>query len=376
MAHRLALLTNIVAPYRLPVFEALREHVGQLKIFVSAPTSTSGLWPDEYGTLDVTVQRHWTLASKWRHAAYAFDEPLDVFVPYDTLWLLFRYQPDVVISGELGLRTAQAVLYRRMRPTSRLIVWVTVSEHTEHGRGFLRTILRQWILPRVDAVVVNGESGARYVRRYGVPERKLWRIPQAHGIADLASLELRRSPEEAYRLLYVGRLINRKGLMPFVSVLARWAEAHPDRRIEFWLAGEGPLRGALENFGVPPNLDVRCLGSAQPARLSQIYRQAGIFAFPTMADEWGLVVNEALAAGLPVLGSLHSQAVEDLVRDGVEGWVFRPTQLEQMYQALDRALCTPQEALGRMRQAARERIEPITPEFVVNRFVRVIQHVC
>jgi glycosyltransferase involved in cell wall biosynthesis len=264
------------------------------------------------------------------------------------------------------------VLYRRLRPGTRLVVWVTVSEHTEHARGLVRTALRRWILPQADAVVVNGESGARYIRRYGVPEAKLWKIPQAHGIANLQSLDLRRTPVDAHRLLYVGQLIERKGLLPFVSVLASWATAHPDRQIEFWLAGQGPLRGELEAAPLPPNVNLRCLGSEQPGRLGKMYGQGGIFAFPTMADEWGLVVNEAMAAGLPILGSLYSQAVEELVRDGVEGWVFRPNQPGEVYQALDRALSTPPDVLDGMRQAARSRIQPMSPEFVADRFVHVM----
>ena len=374
MKPRVALVTNIVPPYRLPLFENVRDRVGQLRVFTSVPTARSGLWPDEYGTLDVTVQRLWTISSVWRHP-YAFREPLDVLIPYDTLWQLLRYQPDIVVSTELGLRTAQAVLYRRLRPATRLIVWATVSEHTEHARGLARTALRRWILGRADAIVVNGESGARYIRRFGVAERKVWKIPQTHGIAALVSLPLRRGPNDSHRLLYVGQLIERKGLLPFVSVLSRWAVAHPDRDIEFWLTGKGVLRGALEALPVPPNVDLRCLGSEQPERLGEVYGQGGIFAFPTIADEWGLVVNEAMAAGLPILGSLHSQAVEDLVRDGIEGWVFRPNRPDEVYQALDRALSTAPKALDAMRQAARDRIQPITPEFVAGRFLQVMEHV-
>ena len=56
-------------------------------------------------------------------------------------------------------------------------------------------------------------------------------------------------------------------------------------------------------------------------------RKVGVLVFPTLADEWGLVVNEALAAGVPVLGSLYSQAVEELVRDGENGWTFRPDRM-------------------------------------------------
>jgi glycosyltransferase involved in cell wall biosynthesis len=88
-----------------------------------------------------------------------------------------------------------------------------------------------------------------------------------------------------------------------------------------------------------------------------------------------VVVNEAMAAGLPLLASVHSQAVEELVRDGLEGWLFHPDRPEEMYAALDRAFATLPEELARMRQAARDRIRRVTPDFVADLFARVVHDV-
>ena len=60
--------------------------------------------------------------------------------------------------------------------------------------------------------------------------------------------------------------------------------------------------------------------------------------FPTLSDTWGLVVNEAMAMGLPVLGSVKSQAVTELIEDGVSGWWFDPTSPQDLERAVDRAL--------------------------------------
>jgi glycosyltransferase involved in cell wall biosynthesis len=110
--------------------------------------------------------------------------------------------------------------------------------------------------------------------------------------------------------------------------------------------------------------------------LPSLYAQAGIFVLPTLADEWGLVVNEAMAAGLPVLGSAYSQAVEELVEDCLTGWTFRPGQAGEMYKALDRALRTPHEKLEEMRRSARRQVENLTPQFVADLVLQAIQYVC
>ena len=115
------------------------------------------------------------------------------------------------------------------------------------------------------------------------------------------------------------------------------------------------------------------LGECSFAQLSECYATSGILAFPMLSDEWGLIVNEALAAGLPVLGSVYSQAVEELVLEGETGWRFRTDVGDEMYAAIDRALTTPVDKLNDMRRAGRELVKPLTPEFVADRFLATIE---
>jgi glycosyltransferase involved in cell wall biosynthesis len=105
-----------------------------------------------------------------------------------------------------------------------------------------------------------------------------------------------------------------------------------------------------------------------PAR----YAEAGIMVLPTFADEWGLVVNEALASGLPVLGSVYSSAVEDLVVNGSNGWLFRPDDPDDMYRAIDACLRTPESVLLEMRSKAREVSLRISPEYVVDSIMAAV----
>lgn len=372
---QVALLTNFLAPYRLPVFRALADRVRGLQIFLSTPMEPDRNWSAKWDGLSVTVQRNVTLKRTWNHPS-GFAQPLYVHVPYDTVWVLSRSRPDVVISGELGLRTLQSMLYSKLRAKGRFIIWATLSDHTEQGRGLFRNRLRRWLVPQADAVLVNGESGARYIRRFGVPDEKIFRVNQAVDVRPYLSVEGSRAADQAHRLLYVGRLIELKGLVPFLSTLSQWAKAHPQRSVELWLAGSGPLRTTLEQFPRPKNLSLRFLGEIPYETLPSVYQQAGILVFPTLSDEWGLVVNEAMAAGLPVLGSMYSQAVEELVVNDVHGWTFRTDQEDHMYASLDRALATPLDKLDQMRKAARDRVRSLTPELMAERILRAIRYVC
>jgi glycosyltransferase involved in cell wall biosynthesis len=99
----------------------------------------------------------------------------------------------------------------------------------------------------------------------------------------------------------------------------------------------------------------------------------GILIFQTLADEWGVVVNEALAAGLPVLGSQYSQAVAELVRSEVNGWTFRADRVEEIHAALDKALSAPDEQIAGMRRECRQRVQALTPEFGADCFLRAVR---
>jgi glycosyltransferase involved in cell wall biosynthesis len=158
--------------------------------------------------------------------------------------------------------------------------------------------------------------------------------------------------------------------------LSEWLQKHPREKCEFWIAGDGPLRGELEKYPAPPQLRLRFLGSVAYEELPELYAQGGIFVFPTLADEWGVVVNEALAAGLPILGSLYSQAMEELVEDGRNGWTFRPDHGDEMYAALDRAMTATEEQLDEMRLAGRERVRSLSPAYGAECFVDAIEYVC
>lgn len=373
MSRRVALLTNFVPPYRVPVLKSLQALVGELRVFVSVRMEANRDWAVEWNGLEVKVQRCITLERTWKHP-HGFSEPNFIHFPYDTLELLWQYRPEVVISAEMGGRTLQAAFYRRLNRRSRLIIWATLSEYTEQGRGKARQLLRKQLLRLADAIIVNGESGARYIRRFGVSDERIFRVPQTTHVSAFMASHSTGMPGDRLRLLSIGHLSELKGILLFVTRLSRWAEAHSQQALELWLVGDGPLRPALEAMQYPPSLSVRFWGFVPYEQLPALYAQSNVLVFPTLADEWGMVVNEAMAAGLPVLGSVYSQAVEELVEEGVCGWLFRPDSLEDTTSALERVLSTPPERMVSMGKVGQAKVSRLTPDVVAGQMAEVIAH--
>lgn len=352
-----ALLTNFVPPYRLALFRALEREVRKLTIFVSTPMEADRPWQAANGGLDIRPLRSLSLPYRRRHPD-GFSEALTLHLSLDLLPRLTSLAPDLVIAGEFGPRTLQACLYRRLAPLfghrARLLVWATVSEQTERARGGARTLIRRLIAMLADGVVTNGASGARYLATVGFPQDRIFQIHQS---TDLERFEKLRSPladpEGVLRLVSVGSLIPRKGLVSFLDQLIHWCEAHPERKLHWRLVGDGPERMGLEAASLPPNLALELTGNCAYEAVPDLLADRDLFLFPTLADEWGLVVNEAMAAGLPILASRHAQAAEEMVADGENGWLFDPSDRAETDSALARAFDSRPEDRAAMAAVAR-----------------------
>lgn len=370
-AARVVFLTNFLPPYRSPVLRALSAHVHALKTFVSTKMEANRNWAADWDELDVDVQKCFTKKKLDKHPS-GFTQETYVHLPYDTLPKLTKFRPDVVISGEMGARTIQAVLYRIAAPRSRLIIYADLSEHTELGRGRTRMLLRRWMVRHADAILVNGNSGARYVKSLGAPETKIFRVPYATDTSLYAGEMAIKECTQVTKLLHVGQLIERKGIVLFLHRLSAWAVNNSGRQLELILVGDGPLRASIEATNTPTNLKVTLITPMAYSEMPAIYAQADIFVLPTLADSWGLVVNEAMAAGLPILGSGKSQAVEELVQDGETGWIFNPDEPDDVESALGRALSEPRETRVEMGERARAAAIRVTAEVAAEAMIRAI----
>lgn len=356
---RVALLTNFIPPYRVPLFQALAREVGELRIFVSTRMEANRYWQPGWQDLDVVEQRTFSLRRTWR--TESFSEGYQLHVPYDTLAQLRRFRPDLIISAEFGARSLQAISYARATHKP-IVIWATLAGHLEDSRGRLRYHIRRAAVRLVDAFIVNGENGARYLRRLGAPDECLLRVNQPVDMSALLALPLSRSPEQQHHLLFVSQISERKGVHLLLQALATLGYAQPERVIRMTLVGDGPLRAELQARPTAPNVELTWAGHVEYANLREWYASGGVLVFPTLGDEWGLVVNEALAAGLPVLGSTLSPAVEELVRDGHNGWTFMPADVPSIAAALERVLAIPAADIDDMRVAARESVRQLTPE--------------
>lgn len=197
---------------------------------------------------------------------------------------------------------------------------------------------RIFIAPYHGALTAGGRS-TDYVRLLGLPARRT-----AHGYDSVSIARVRDlagtppAPDgvahAARDFVVVGRFVAKKNLKTAVAAYARYRElaaAAGEAPRGLVLCGDGPLRGELEQEVADRGLDgVSFAGFLQAPEVAAMLGRALALLLPSVEEQWGLVVNEALAMGVPVLASTRVGAADGLLRAGVNGMLFDPFEVEGM----------------------------------------------
>lgn len=167
-------------------------------------------------------------------------------------------------------------------------------------------------------------------------------------------------------VLFSGSLILRKGVDLLAEAFKRVATDRPNLRLD--LLGTGELEAGLRRRLEPIREQVRFLGFQQWADLPMFYRAADVLCAPSRYDGWGLIVPEALAAGLPVIATDQMGAAIDLVCHGVNGWLIRASSMLDLQCALHQLADLSDKQLDEMSRQAMETAAGHTLQDGVHRF--------
>jgi glycosyltransferase involved in cell wall biosynthesis len=250
---------------------------------------------------------------------------------------------------------------------------VVMSESTAHdaARAWWREGLKRRVVAQFGAGLVGGRPHVAYLRTLGLPPARIrmgYDVVDNRHFADGA--DAARAHAEALRRtmglparywLASCRFIPKKNLPRLLDAYAAYRRARPDDARDVVLLGDGPLRAEVEQRRDALGLAgcVHLPGFQQYDALPAYYGLADGFVHASTVEQWGLVVNEAMAAGLPVAVSARCGCAPDLVAEGHNGVTFDPFDTDAITNALVRLHDADAAALG---AASRARIARWTPE--------------
>ncbi len=361
---KISCIEPVLAPYSIPRFTALQalKRKDIIQVMALGATERMREWQVHKSNLGFEY------AEAFPGETVENIEP-DALAARVTSWLDDENPQAVVITGYYYPAMRAAARWARRR--GRASIFMGDSQWGDRRRIALREWAKGWWVRRhYDAAFAAGERTVEYLMRMGFPRERIWtgydvvdNQAFATGAAlargEAGPLRKRLGLPERY-FLFVGRFAPEKNLVRLVEAYAKYRKTAGRSAWGIVLVGSGPqeteLRARTQELP-----DVVFAGFQQKDTLPPYFGLASCLVLPSTSEPWGLVVNEAMAAGLPVLVSQRCGCVPELVQHGVNGYVFDPFDTEEMVRFLG-AMSSDTADAEKMGEASRQIVALYTPE--------------
>jgi glycosyltransferase involved in cell wall biosynthesis len=324
---RVAVVTEIIAPYRIPVFNELsRLLAGGLQVYFIAASERRRDWTVPLEEIEFSYH----VLGGLQTSIPLRGDRLPIYLSRPLLPHLARGGYDaVVVGGWNHLECYQALAYAKARRRS-FTLWSETPQLGAFPRRPLRNSVKRAVVRASSSFAVPGRSAARYLESLGASPGRISIAPNAVDNAYWSARPPDTPPRAGDTLLYVGRLERGKGADIAIAAFGRSRLAASHRLL---VVGDGPERPRLEAVAGPR---VEFRGTTRRDALRRIYHCADVLVVPSRFDSWGLVLNEAACAGLPAVATTHVGAAVDLIDDGHNGLLVEAENVEAMRRAFDR----------------------------------------
>ena len=347
---QIALALHRIGPYHHSRFAAVAEEL-QLHVLETRPQSIEYPWAFQ-------PNGNYTIHQLSGHPHPEADLPLGP-LRYQLAELLETIQPQAIISVGWADRAYQQLLllaHQRRIP----LVLISDSRQRDEPRSAAKEWLKRQLLRGYSAALVAGQESRAYLEELGFPPAAIfqpWDVVDNAFFAEAASGAAPRQPH----FLCVSRLVAKKNHAGLLQAYATY-----QRQGGHWglqLVGSGLLEPEIraQIAALPAPARMQLLPFCQLEQLGRLYAQASAFVLASTTDQWGLVVNEAMAAGLPCLVSSACGCAVDLIEHGVSGWCFDPADPAALAGLLHTSAQQDGAARSAMIGAARQRLDAFSP---------------
>jgi glycosyltransferase involved in cell wall biosynthesis len=372
MTQNVALLFSNYGPYHIARLESLSYNSTQEKIqAVGIELSRSEKkypWQTQLNNIKlpiISIIKNTTL-----------EETTVIVLIQKLLFTLKQVNPTVLaISGYFSPSMLAALFWCRLRnkPT------ILFSETTESDfkRVWWKEKIKSFIVRQFKAALVGGQPHKRYLIQLGMPEEAIFVGYDIVGNDTFHPVRIKHLPKPLDKpfFLTINRFIHKKNL-PFI--IDSYAQYRKQAGVTAWdlvLCGDGELRPQIERQIAELNLQnvIHLPGFLQQKEMLPYFAHAGCFVHASTTEQWGLVVNEAMAAGLPVLVSNRCGCFEDLIIEGVNGFGFDPYDFQQLSKLM---LTISANSFNRqkMGRAALKHIQNFAPDRFANGLVQAVEY--
>jgi glycosyltransferase involved in cell wall biosynthesis len=307
---KIALITNIPTPYRLPVYEIINHKYGKdFLVLFAARSEPNRSW--DFSSLKFN---HLFLKENVKAKKDGFNyvhNNTDIFLE------LKKFKPDIVITTGFNPTHLYAWLYTKLNRIKHICMtdgWL----ESEKDLSFIHKLARKMVFKSSHAFIGAGKNSLNLYRSYGIDDNKLF---QSHLCIDNKLFKNDKLySDRTYDFIFSGQFTERKSPILFAEIVKKVSKDIPNLKV--LILGNGPLKNEFLNKLKKFKINYYYAGFVSQEELPKYYSNARLLLFTTRLDAWGLVVNEAMASGTPVLTTPFAGVVNDLLIHDINGYIF------------------------------------------------------
>ncbi len=294
-------LTNAPSPYREKVHELVSETLnGDYLVIYCTKLEPHRQWTFDYGNYQKLF-----LSEKSKRYIH---NNLSVWKALNKL------KPQIVIAAGFNPTMLYSFIWALLNG-AKFITFTDGTLCSEMKLSFVHNLVRRMVFSKAKAYIGASNGSMQLYETYGIAKQKIFRSCLAVDNSSFTKI----NPKE-YTLMFSGRLTDGKMPLFFVEVARLVKEKLGTCKV--LILGSGYLNAQIEALLKSYDIAYEMPGFIQQEQLPDYYSRARLFLFPTVNDAWGIVANEAMAAGVPVITCKNAGVEGDLVLDNVNGFVL------------------------------------------------------
>ncbi len=270
--------------------------------------------------------------------------------------LIEEHRPQAIITMGWNNKTYWAILY--MGNKMEIPVFCTSDSILKaKKRYYILEFLKGTMIKGFNGFLTAGKQSENYLNYLGIPLSKIFK---PFDVVDNNHFKSNGKTIKSFNyyhpyIVCVSRYIPVKNLFKLIIAYKEYILRYGINNTILYIIGSGPLELQLKDLIKKLNLSNQIIlyPFIQYDELPPIYRHAKGLILPSLSDQWGLVVNEAMAAGIPVMVSNRCGCTDDLIIEGENGWTFEPS-IEGIVMVLKKFFNTPPEKLKQMGMKGQE----------------------
>lgn len=343
---KVVLITNIPTPYRIPLFNELNKQMLQEEMELHVIFSESGYQRRKFEIDFSQIQFPYTLLKGGTITSNKNIEKTYFF--YKGLWnALNKLQPkNIIVAGFSAASIITASWCRRNKST--FSIWSGSIETETRNISLLRILLRRQLIKRAKSFIAYGTLAAKYLVKLGATEDRVHiginTVDTNFYAHETAKIRNNSQKKSKFTFTYLGYLVPRKNVNLVLEVASLLLKERSDFNIQ--IIGDGESKNSLEALSIQLGLKdhIEFTGYKQRSEIPYYFANSSALLFQSDFDIWGLVLNEAMAAGLCCLATIHAGAPFDLIKEGETGFIIDYNDQKKVVEKMKWMIDHPMEA--------------------------------